>query len=137
MINPKLQLLTLLLISIFIPTLTYSNDRDIADEYMKAYSQFDLNEMTRFYTTDARFRDPTSDMWGEHAWNIDEKYESGGHTIYTGKVKYSGLKAGELTTRCLLISTVVSVKDGKVVEHRDYIDYANFDIARKSGDQDC
>ena len=149
--------------STLVTSLAHGDALSVADNYMKAYAKFDLDAMSKFYADDAIFRDPTSDMWGDYAWNMDgkekiisrmkaffndyesgsasyaikEKYESSGHTIYTGKVKYSLTKNGELQTRCMRISTVVSVKDGKVVEHRDYIDYANFDTSKKIGDQDC
>ena len=164
MITKSTSMSVLCLISAtLISSIAHSDDAKIADAYMKAYARFDLDAMSAFYSDDAKFRDPTSDMWGEYAWNMDgkqkiidrmkaffadyedsaatyavkEKYESSGHTIYTGKVKYSLTKNGELQTRCMRISTVVSVKDGKVVEHRDYIDYDNFDTSMKVGDQDC
>ncbi|MGH1541536.1 MAG: hypothetical protein ACRBHB_14005 [Arenicella sp.] len=140
-----------------------SSEPNVADEYMKVYANFDVNKLETFYSKNAKFKDPTSEMWGEYAWNIDgkehiikrmksffsgfesssakyiirEKYASAGHHVYTGKVKFSFTKEGVLETTCMAITTIVSVKGDKVVEHRDYIDYDNLESSKKTGDQNC
>ena len=140
-------------------------DSSVADAYMKVYtdSKASFEELGKLYSKDVVFRDPTSDKWGEYAWNIDGrskileamkthasqfdeisisyrtqvKYTSSGHTVYTGKVKLSQVKDNVLETICSPITTIISVRDGKVVEHRDYVDYDTWESSKKKGDQDC
>lgn len=151
-----------LLTAALIAGAAHGDDSGIIDDYMKAFFAFDVKKLSEYYTEDAIFRDPTSEVWGEEsAWNMDGKeqimkkmnsflsnydevtiqynvktrYESGGHHVFTGKSKVSYEKQGALETACVAVTSVVSVKDGKVVEHRDYYDYDNF--KKIPGDQDC
>lgn len=144
-------------------TPTQGASTNVAAEYMRAYSIFDVGALASFYSENALFRDPTSEVWGESAWNMDgkadilrriesfaskydnvsidynvrEQYESAGYNVFTGKAKISYEKDGTLETRCLLVTTIVTTKDGKVAEHRDYFDYANYEASKKAGDQIC
>lgn len=143
--------------------LASASESKLADEYMKAYATFDVDKLSTFYSDNAVFTDPTSEIWGEYAWNMNgkkaivkrmksffsefdkasveynvkEKYESAGYTIYTGKAKFAFVKKGVLETSCLLVTTIISTNDGKVTEHRDYLDYDNLETSKKVGDQSC
>ncbi len=140
-----------------------SRELSVADEYMKAYAIFDLKKMEKFYSTNAKFLDPTSEVWGEHAfmkhskeeiiagltsfisnydkvsleYSIRERYESAGHNVYSGKTKVTLRKNGVIETSCAPITTIITVKDGKVIEHRDYFDYKTAEATNRKGDQDC
>ncbi len=158
--------ITVLVITGFLFTcFSYSSEFNLADDYMQAYSEFDMKRLAEFYSDDAIFIDPTSEIWGDKAvkmygkeqifkrwealflrfdkisaaYNVKTKYHSAGHSVYTGKVKFSTVKKGEAetSTSCAFITTIISVKEGKVVEHRDYFDYDTWKASKKIGDQDC
>jgi ketosteroid isomerase-like protein len=56
-----------------------------------------------------------------------EKYESAGHVVYSGKVKAITESGGVLEVVCAAVTTIITVKAGKVVEHRDYVDYTIYE----------
>ncbi len=123
----------------------------VADAYLKVYQVFDLEKMEPFYSEDAIFYDPTSEMWGEDGFHwrgkkeimegmrklvaefnpkmeyiVKERYESAGHVVYSGKGRAVAVEDGATRISCNAVTTVITVKAGKVVEHRDYADYATY-----------
>lgn len=122
--------------------------RHVAEAYLAAYQQQDHEAMRAFYAGDARFIDPTSfaipritapiDWLGADAiiagiagWGVDRlsyeierSYESSNAVIFDGSTTVTYITpAGDLSFRYPII-TIVTVRDGKVVEHRDYTDFA-------------
>lgn len=124
----------------------------IADDYLAAYSSFDVTKMAPFYADDAVFYDPTSvgQVPGEGpfifegkdailknlgdyaagyksfsvAYDLERRYESAGVVVYVADLSYKGeTKAGEAFTGANPIVTVIEVRNGKVARHSDFFDY--------------
>lgn len=135
----------------------------VAEQYLAAYKVFDLDKMGAFYTDDAVFIDPTSEVFGEHNYHMQGKdailkklgtfvassgpivldfdmqtqFEVAGYAVYQAKLKVSAGEGDKFSTGCGHITTVITVKNGKVSEHRDYFDYKSYGKTAKKGDQDC
>lgn len=135
----------------------------IADQYIKAYQQFDIDKMATFYHQDSIFIDPTSAVYGEHQYHmigkqaiidkltkfiksvgkltldyqLEHRFEAAGHVVYQAMVKVSSGHGDTLTTACGAITTIITIKEEKVVEHRDYFDYNNYTATNKKGQQQC
>ena len=135
---------------------------EIADAYLEVYVDFNLEKMEPFYSEDAVFIDPTSEVWGEDGFDwhgkkevmagmeavvaefnpkveyfIKEKYESAGHVVYTGKAKAITTVEGVIETACVAVTTIITVKAGKIAEHRDYVDYTTYENTDWTGNQEC
>lgn len=123
----------------------------IADAYMAAYQELDEAVLAEFFADDARFFDPTSydmpgfalpfDFEGRAAIlagiasfksdygllrvpYVVERKIAGMHDVaYVGEVHSEVLVNGEVQRFAYPIVTIVKVRDGKVIEHRDYVDY--------------
>jgi len=121
-----------------------------AQEYLAAYSRMDLKALERLYAEDAVFDDPTSTkvqgiggpfVWhgrkeilahiGEWAksmqslnYDVERVYEASGHVVFVGDVKPLVVTPEGLVQNVYPIVTIVTVADGRVVEHRDYTNYA-------------
>ena len=158
----KLSLKLIGLVTLLNTPLTLA-ETSLADRYLDAYRDFDVQKMAEFYSDDAVFIDPTAEFWGGDGFNkqgketvvaglndfvskfddinldfnVDHHYEAAGYNVYTGMAKLELLKKGKLTTSCGRLTTIVSVKEDKVIEHRDYFDYKHSKATRKKGDQDC
>ena len=160
--NIKFRLIGLM-ISMLIVNMPARAESNVADEYIEAYYVFDVEKIGAFYADDAKFNDPTSEIFGKYAFvqsgkleilkglnkfvanydeismavDIKQQYESAGHNVYTGMAKVTTVKGGVLKTSCAFLTTIISVKDEKVVEHRDYYDYKMAQKTGKTGDQNC
>lgn len=152
-----------LMVSMLIASISARAESNVADEYIKAYYVFDVERIGAFYADEAKFNDPTSEIFGQYAFiqsgkfeileglsayvanydkismaiDIKQQYESAGHNVYTGMAKVTTVKGGVLKTSCAFLTTIISVKDKKVVEHRDYYDYKMAEKTGKTGDQNC
>tara|TARA_R110000744_G_scaffold84678_4_gene165704 strand:+ start:6626 stop:7123 length:498 start_codon:yes stop_codon:yes gene_type:complete len=127
---------------------TASNSRNIAEAYLAAYQRQDHDAMRALYAETARFIDPTSlaipqitppidwrgadaiiagiSSWGiaQLSYEIDRSYESSDAVIFDGRTVVS-YQTGIGERRFVYpIITIITVQDGKVVEHRDYTDFA-------------
>jgi len=124
------------------------NPRDVAEAYLAADERQDYEAMRVIYADDARFIDPTSfaiplvtppinwlgadaiiagiSSWGVDrlSYEIDRSYEASNAVIFDGStiVTYVS-ELGERQFNYPII-TIITVQDGKVVEHRDYTDFA-------------
>lgn len=128
--------------------------REIAEAYLDAYRQQDLDAMREFYAEGARFLDPTSfgipaitapidwqgadaiiagiASWGiDHMrYHLDRSYESSNAVVFDGSADVTyATPSGERTFNYPII-TIITIRGGQVVEHRDYTDY---DGAREIG----
>jgi ketosteroid isomerase-like protein len=140
------------------------NNIKIADEYLEAYKVFDVKKMASFYQEDSVFIDPTSEIFGPKNtytmkgqkvivdtlsklieqtggivldFDLKHKYEAGGHVTFIADLKLSSGKGDNLTTACAPITTIINIKEGKVIEHRDYFSYNQYMKTHKKGDQAC
>jgi ketosteroid isomerase-like protein len=121
-----------------------------AREYLAAYSRMDLKALEALYAEDAAFNDPTSThvpgIGGPFAWHgrqevlahigewrksiqsldydVERTYEASGHVVFVGEVKPLVATPEGLVQYAYPIVTIVSLAKGRVVEHRDYTDYA-------------
>ena len=127
--------------------------QSVADAYLKAVEQMDWARMQALLADDAIFEDPTSEVFGEPwryvgpeaivdfyrdaavdtlatSYRIVRQFATGTHVVYeiegSGHVKASliGHPDKELKDTVNLV-TVITVQDGKVIRHRDYVDYAD------------
>jgi ketosteroid isomerase-like protein len=135
---------------------------DVAQRYLAAYSEFDIDRMADFYAEDAVFIDPTTEYWGEMfvaegrqaivdklkgfvggfdefsvTYHPEVRFDTAGYHIVSGMMKTRQVKDGDITTSCAPVVTIVSIKGGKVTEHRDYFDYEAGQENERAGEQDC
>ncbi len=124
-----------------------------AEDYLAAYSTFDVEKMAPFLSDDMVFADPTSTdqtadggsfMFdgkdavlkglGDYAaqyksftvsYDIERQYESNGVVVFVAQLSYNLVTKDDKTfTGEAPIVTAITVKDGKVVKHLDLYDYA-------------
>lgn len=123
----------------------------VADAYMAAYQELDEAALAGFYADDARFFDPTSydmegfaapfDFHGRDAilagiatfktdyglvrvpYAVTTKIAGMHDVAYIGEVQSEVRVKGEMQRYAYPIVTIITVRDGKVIEHRDYVDY--------------
>ena len=153
----------LLLLGLLIAVPASATPIETANEYLDAYRAFDVDSMVSFYEADSVFTDPTSEIFGDDAYTMVGKdqivkrfreflgmydsikldirvahtFESAGHVVFMGNSKATFTKSGEVTTMCGRITTIVTLREDKVIEHRDYFDYATAKKTLKKGDQQC
>lgn len=122
----------------------------VARAYLDAYGDLDLGRLGQIYTEQVEFNDPTSlqvqGLGGPFVWHgreavlagigrwtksivslrydLDRVYESSGRVVFVGTVNPMVRSPGGPVQYRYPIVTIVTVEDGKVVEHRDYVDYA-------------
>jgi ketosteroid isomerase-like protein len=125
-----------------------STPRQIAEAYLAAYERQDHGAMRALYADNARFIDPTSfaiaditapidwlgadaiiagiASWGiDHlSYEIDRSYQSSNAVIFDGRTVVSYGSGADTRRFNYPIITIITVRDGKVVEHRDYTDFA-------------
>ena len=122
------------------------SDRAVAEAYIAAYEHQDYEAMRALYAEDAVFVDPTSFQlpqmppinWqgrdtileGIASWGIsglemhlDRSYNASGAVVFDGNadVVYA-TPAGPRVFNYPIV-TIVTIRDGQVVEHRDYTDF--------------
>lgn len=121
-----------------------------AEAYLKAYQALDLRAVEALLAPDARFEDPTSTdvpgiggpfRWegrdaviaGLRGWTqsvrridytIRDRYEASGRVVFIGTAAALIAAPSGLVRTNFPIVTIVTLRDGKVIEHRDYTDYA-------------
>lgn len=122
----------------------------IARDYLEAYQELDTERLATMYADDVVFYDPTSfeleGMGAPFLWvgrdevlarlgdwrrsvaaipyEIERVYEAAGRVVFVGAVLPAMRTSGGLATYRYSIVTIVSVRGGKIVEHRDYTNYA-------------
>ncbi len=118
--------------------------RHTADAWLAAYQAQDFEAAREFLTDESVFIDPTSfgrenfgepinwtgpdaiingiSSWGlvNGEYRFDRVYESPGRVIYDGNVLVT---YGNGAQYDYPIITIVTVSDGRLVEHRDYTDF--------------
>ncbi len=123
----------------------------IADNYMAAYQELDLGRIAPLLSDDARFVDPTSfdmpgfaapfDFQGRDAilagiegfktnyglvrvpYAVSHRIAGMHDVAYIGEVQSEVNTAQGVIRYAYPIITIIKVRDGLVVEHRDYVDY--------------
>lgn len=122
--------------------------RVIAEAWLDAYSRQDFDRMTELMTAETVFLDPTSfeiaavteriewrgpeaitsgiAAWGlDHAtYTVDRTYEASRNVVFIGHVDVVYGSGDAAQTYRYPITTIVSVADGHVLEHRDYTDFS-------------
>lgn len=124
-----------------------------AEAYLAAYQALDLPAIAAAMTPDARFEDPTSTdvpgIGGPFKWDGRDAVIAGLRTwtqsvrridyiirdMYeaSGRVVFIGTASALIETRDGAARTtfpIVTIRDGKVIEHRDYTDYAGAKTAK-------
>lgn len=133
-------------------TLYASDDRtgidQIVDRYLAAYKKLDSGSAKPLLAQDFRFIDPTSESlespfitygreavlqkWRDYLDTVDEhifildierRYSYSGHVVLIGKGGWRSVANGTVSEARMPFVTVISVQDGMIVEHRDYVDY--------------
>lgn len=120
----------------------------IAEKYLDAYSTFKTKNMAPFLADEIIFTDPTSPTSimfdGKNAvidgldsvtkdykkftlnYDVERRFESNGVVVFIGQVTYNGMtKNDQSFSATAPIVTAITIKDGKVVMHADYFDYAS------------
>ena len=129
-----------------------SSSVDIAQAYLDAYSTFDMSLVEPFLAEDAVFRDDTSTVQaasggpfhfvGKDAYlkglgdyvaqfeyfrvdyDVRRRWESNDIVVFVADLTYEGKAADSPEfSGSLAAVTVITVRDGKVVLHKDYLDY--------------
>lgn len=129
-----------------------SEARRVAQEYIEAYGAFDLDRVQELYAEDAVFTDPTSfsfvDFGAPYHWEgrstimaelrklaseqgvqavryfPSQVFEASGRVVFVADLRPVYKVPEGLIRTEIPIVTIVTVEDGRVVEHRDYADYA-------------
>lgn len=122
----------------------------VARDYLEAYQALDLVRLESFYADQVRFNDPTSlrvqGVGGPFIWNgrvevmnglrgwsafirslrydLDRVYEASGHVVFVGAVNPLVATPDGLAQYRYNVVTIVTIESGRVIEHRDYTDYA-------------
>lgn len=125
---------------------------DIAEQYLAAYSTFDVDEIEPFLADNAVFYDPTSSTQtadggpfhfeskeailkglGDYAaqyksftlnYDLERRYESEGSIVFVAQLTWTVIGKDDQTfTGAAPIVTVVKIENGKVIGHTDYYDY--------------
>lgn len=124
----------------------------IAEDYLAAYSSFDMAAVAPFISDDMVFYDPTSSNenadsgpfifegkaavlkgLGDYAgqfksfavdYDVERRYESEGVVVFVAMLNWKLVTANDTPmTGSAPMVTAVTVKDSKVVKHTDYYDY--------------
>lgn len=131
----------------------------VASAYFEAYMTRDWDAMGALLADDAHFTDPTAEiLWGKtelegstaitemfrgafaqtEAMNFTEhrRIFTGAVAVFEGDLHVTGPNPldGVVTTVTPMV-VILTVKDGKVVSHRDYADYAAYFRARAAAQQ--
>jgi ketosteroid isomerase-like protein len=164
MIEPATLLLALASATPAVADPAHGNQATIAkaQEYLAAYSRMDLKALEALYAEEAVFNDPTSTdvpgIGGPFAWHgrqevlahigewrksiqslnydVERTYEASGHVVFVGEVRPLVATPEGLVQYAYPIVTVVSLANGRVIEHRDYTDYAAARIVPAPAHQD-
>lgn len=121
-----------------------------AEAYLDAYSRLDTSALEQVYAEDAVFEDPTSTnvkgIGGPFRWrgraqilaslrewakstkslkySVERRYEASNHVVFVGTV-FPLVKSSKGDVQYSYpIVTIVNIANGRVVEHRDYTNYA-------------
>lgn len=128
--------------------------RTIADEYFNAYVGLDWDRLEPLLADDASFKDPTARLvFGgvgatdktammslfregyaaitEMKFEEDRRIIAGDVAVFEGSLTWTAIHRGGVpVTATLPFVTIIEVKDGKVVSHRDHGDYTPYLEAR-------
>ncbi|WP_291843861.1 nuclear transport factor 2 family protein [Maricaulis sp.] len=124
-----------------------SSPRSVAEAWLEAYASQDFEQMSALMSEDTVFVDPTSfaidavtdriewrgpeaiiagvSAWGmDHGvYTIDRTYEASGQVVFSGHVDVVYGEGDSAQTFRYPITTIISVVDSQVAEHRDYTDF--------------
>tara|TARA_R110000868_G_scaffold45045_3_gene149906 strand:- start:50993 stop:51484 length:492 start_codon:yes stop_codon:yes gene_type:complete len=123
------------------------SDRAVAEAYLAAYESQDYETMRTLYADDAVFVDPTSFHlssmppieWqgpetiiaGIASWGLahidyhpERSFTASGAVVFEGDADVYYTTPGGDRVFNYPIVTIITISDGRVVEHRDYTDYA-------------
>lgn len=130
--------------------------QETGEKYFAAYIARDWDTIEPLLAEKASFRDGTAELvfggviqegkpavmklFREGYASIDDmrfqklrSYFAGNYAIFEGSLDWSlKLDDGRLVKSVIPFSTILRIEDGKVVEHRDYADYAPFIAAMKA-----
>ena len=140
---------------------SFANDFEIAEKYLLSYSHFDLEEMEKYYSEDAVFKDLTSENFGDNSFimkgrkntlerfrttvgtnfNLDykfiNKFESSDHHVFISDVTSRTNKGEDISYSCGSVVSIIKIVNSKVVSHIDYADYRGFMQSSKNDEKKC
>ncbi len=125
----------------------------VAEDYLAAYSTFDMAKIEPYLADNMTFNDPTSmgqapgggsfnfagktevlEELGKFAasnktfsvsYDVERRYESAGVVVFVAQLSYVGeTHEGQAFAGSAPIVTAVTVTDGKISAHYDFFDYA-------------
>lgn len=127
---------------------------EVASAYFDAYVARDWDWLEPMLADNANFKDPTATLvFGgvgapdkaammtlfregyssitEMSWQEDRRIMAGNIAVFEGTLSWTARHRGDvLVTAVMPFATIVTVEDGKIVEHRDYGDYSKYLEAR-------
>jgi len=122
----------------------------MAEAYLEAYSSLDIGKLEKYYDEQAVFFDPTSTsvqgIGGPFRWQgraeilknirnwskstrslkyvVERRFESSNYVVFVGDVYPLVISGkGDVQYKYPII-TIVTITNGRVMEHRDYTNYA-------------
>ncbi len=120
--------------------------RRVAERYLQAYLDADLEVQRELLAPDVDFQDPTAQVYGpgsgqpirgadallarrartfanvtDFGLDVETSFVSAHHAVFMGTTRYT-LAGGQRFAQPAVF--VVEVRDGKVTAHRDYVDYS-------------
>ncbi len=123
-----------------------ANTAEVAPLYLQAYLDEDFETQQELLAPDAKFQDPTSQVFGPPAGSlfegadaiierrravfqnvsdfdleIQESFVANHHAVYMGTVRYTVASGRSFAQSAVFI---IEVKDGKVTRHWDFVDYS-------------
>ncbi len=119
--------------------------REVADAYLKAYLDGDVEAQVSLLDPDVQFQDPTAKVYGPSSGelfrgsdilaarrrqlsesltdfdlDVSESFVGNHHAVYMGTTRYT-LRTGQRFAQPAVF--VIEVRDGKVTRHWDFVDY--------------
>ncbi len=147
------RIIFLAIVLFSIANLSGQSTLERAQNYLKAYQNLDFKTMKTLYHDEAEFIDPTfyllnskgfyvkgkeniiktlsKGFQGTKQWKLDitHLFENGNFVVVSGRInsKVAGSVWGRPDKKELVFNhafvTILKFKNGKVIEHRDYINY--------------
>lgn len=134
---------------------------EVAERYLEAYTALDIVALEELYAEDAVFIDPTSfdvpqiaqpvhfigkdnvlafvasldGVMLDASYELDRIYEASGEVVFIGDGVFTFASEPKPVSYRSAVVTIISVKDGQVIQHRDYADYAGLQLLEKGGAQ--
>lgn len=136
--------------------LAQDDTRQVADGWLDAYTSQDFDAMRGLLTEESRFIDPSSfgregfsqeinwtgpdailsgiQEWGvsRAVYTFENVFSSPGRVVYRGSIDVTFGQSDPQIRMMFPIITIISVENGRVMEHRDYTDYDAANVVSES-----